>query len=479
MSGDGRQRIRKTENALEYCRKRGLISLKIIIAGNGKVGAALTRQLSAEGDDLTLIDSNLKVLESSEELYDIMVVQGNCASMEVLRQAGVKEADLLIAMAGADEVNLLCCMTAHAMNKNIHTIARVCNPQYMEQIFSMREMFGLSMAVNPERQAAVEIERLLKYPGFLKRDTFTKGRVEIVELRIDAKSKLCNVALNDMYGIVKCKTLVCAVLREGRAIAPNGNFVLREGDRIFVTAFTNTLTILLKNLGIITHKAKRAILCGGGRVSYYLAKQLENSGIGIQIIEQDAERCRQLAAQLPSACVIQGDASNQRLLEQEGISGCDAVVTLTGLDELNMIISLYGASCKVPQIITKLGHIENTDILGNLSLDSVISPKELCCNTIVQYVRAMKNQTGAALTVHTIADGQAEAMEFLVDGKVKHCGVPLKELKLKKGVLVVCIAKGARMEIPNGDSCFNIGDIAYIVTSKEKGIYQLNDIFES
>ena len=453
--------------------------MKIIIAGNGKVGAALTRQLSAEGDELTLIDSNLKILESSEELYDIMVVQGNCVSMEVLRQAGVKEADLLIAMAGADEVNLLCCMTAHAMNPKIHTIARVCNPQYTEQIFSMREMFGLSMAVNPERQAAVEIERLLKYPGFLKRDTFTKGRVEIVELRIDSRSKLCNVALNDMYGIVKCKTLVCAVLREGKAIAPNGNFVLREGDRIFVTAFTNTLTTLLKNLGIITHKAKRAILCGGGRVSYYLAKQLENSGMGIQIIEQDAERCRQLAVQLPSACIIHGDASNQMLLEQEGISGCDAVVTLTGLDELNMIISLYGASCKVPQIITKLGHIDNMDILGNLSLDSVISPKELCCNTIVQYVRAMKNQTGAALTVHTIADGQAEAMEFLVDGKVKHCGVPLKNLKLKKGVLVVCIAKGAKMEIPNGDSYFNMGDIVYIVTSKEKSIYQLNDMFES
>lgn len=429
--------------------------MKIIIAGNGKVGAALTRQLSSEGDDLTLIDSNLKVLESSEERYDIMVVQGNCASMEVLRQAGVKEADLLIAMAGADEVNLLCCMTAHAMNANIHTIARVCNPQYMDQIFTMREMFGLSMAVNPERQAAVEIERLLKYPGFLKRDTFTKGRVEIVELRIDSRSKLCNVALNDMYGIVKCKILVCAVLREGKAIAPNGNFILREGDRIFVTAFTNILTILLKNLGIITHKTKRVIVCGGGRVSYYLAKQLENSGIGIQIIESDAERCRQLAVQLPAACVIQGDASNQLLLEQEGVSDCDALVTLTGLDELNMIISLYGASCKVPQVITKLGHIENTDILGNLSLDSVISPKELCCNTIVQYVRAMKNQTGAALTVHTIADGQAEAMEFLVDGKVRHCGESLKNLKLKKGVLVVCIAKGAKMEIPNGDSFFS------------------------
>lgn len=452
--------------------------MKIIIAGNGKVGAALTRQLSSEGDDLTLIDSNLEVLESSEERYDIMVVQGNCASMKVLQQAGVEDADLLIAMTGADETNLLCCMTAHGLNKKLHTIARVCNPEYTDQIYAMREMFGLSMAVNPERQAAVEIERLLKYPGFLKRDTFTKGRVEIVELRIDSRSKLCNVALNDMYGIVKCKILVCAVLREGKAVAPDGNFVLREGDRIFVTAFTNILTTLLKNLGIITHRTKRVIICGGGRISYYLAKQLESSGIGIQIIEKDSGRCRQLATILPAANIIQGDASSHFLLEGEGISGCDALVTMTGLDEQNMIISLYGMNCGIPQVITKLGHMENMNILGSLSLDSVISPKELCCNTIVQYVRAMKNQTGAALTVHTIADGQAEAMEFSVDGKTKNCGLPLKDLKLKRGVLVVCISRGSRMEIPNGDSCFREGDIVYIVTSKGKGIYQLNDIFE-
>lgn len=452
--------------------------MKIIIAGNGKVGAALTRKLSAEGDDLTLIDSKLEVLESSEERYDIMAVQGNCASMDVLLQAGVQEADLLIAMTGEDEINLLCCLTAHGLNKKIHTIARVCNPEYSHQIYEMREMFALSMTVNPERQAAVEIERLLKYPGFLKRDTFTKGRVEIVELRIDGRSKLCNVALNDMYSIVKCKILVCAVLRNGKAVAPNGNFVLREGDRIFVTAVTNTLTILLKNLGIITHKVKRVILCGGGRVSYYLAKQLENSGIGVQIIEKNPERCKHLAALLPSTCIIQGDASSQFLLESEGVSGCDALATMTGLDELNMIISLYGTSSGVPQVITKLGHIDNADILGDLSLGSVVSPKELCCNTIVQYVRAMKNQTGAALTVHSIADGQAEAMEFLVDKNTHHCGELLKDLKLKKGVLVVCIAKGAIMEIPNGDSYFYEDDIVYIVTNREKGIYRLNDIFE-
>lgn len=452
--------------------------MKIIIAGDGKMGAALTRKLSAEGDDLTLIDSNLEVLESSEERYDVMVVHGNCASMEVLLQAGVKEADLLIAMAGADEVNLLCCMTAHGLNKNIHTIARVCKPEYTDQIYAMRDIFALSMSVNPERQAAVEMERLLKYPGFLKRDTFTKGRVEIVELRIDGKNKLCNVALNDMYGIVKCKILVCAVLREGKAVAPGGNFVLREGDRIFVTASTNVLTILLKNLGIITHKVKRVMLCGGGRVSYYLAKLLETSGIGVQIIERDPGRCKELADMLPAASIIQGDACNQFLLDQEGISGCDAMATLTGLDELNMILSLYGTNNGVRQVITKLGHIDNANILGNLSLGSVISPKEICCNTIVQYVRAMKNQTGAALTMHTIADGQAEAMEFLADHTTKNCGVPLKNLKLKKGVLVVCISHGARMEIPNGDSSFCSGDTVYVVTARQKGICQLNDIFE-
>lgn len=210
--------------------------MKIIIAGDGKVGAMLTRQLSAEGYELTLIDANLKVLESTEERYDIMAVQGNCASMETLEKAGVREANLLIAVTNADEVNLLCCMTAHGLNPDIHTIARIRNPEYTDQVYKMRNLFALSMMINPEKQAAAEIERLLKYPGFLKRDTFAKGRVEIVELRVESGQKLCNTALNDLNGIVKCKILVCTVIRNGKAIAPDGNFVLLEGDRIFVTA---------------------------------------------------------------------------------------------------------------------------------------------------------------------------------------------------------------------------------------------------
>lgn len=451
--------------------------MNIIIAGDGKVGMSLTRRLSAEGHDLTLIDLDNQLLEATVEQYDVMAVQGNCASMGVLLQAGVKDADLLIAATNADEVNLLCCMTAHGINRKIHTIARIRNPEYTDQIYEMREIFALSFTVNPEKQAATEIERLLKYPGFLRRDTFAKGRAEIVELRVDAKSKLCNVSLSEMYSIVKCKVLVCTVLRNGSAVAPGGNFILREGDRIFVTAPTSNLAVLLKNLGIITHRVRRVILCGGGRVSYYLAKLLEKDRISVQIIEQNYDRCRELTALLPNACVVHGDCSNQTQLESEGIGECDALVTLTGIDEMNIIISLYGNSRNVPLVITKLGRMENNSIADSLFLGSVVCPRELCCSNIARYVRAMQNQTGGVVSLHSIADGQAEAIEFLVNETTRHCGEPLKRLKLKPNVLVVSITHGSHTEIPNGDSVFRKGDTIVVVTSGRGVLKQIDDIF--
>lgn len=451
-------------------------NVKIIIAGDGKVGSALTKQLAKEGHDLTLIDSNPKVLEASVELYDVMAIHGNCASMSTLYQAGIRDTDLLIAATSADELNLLCCMTAHGLNPKLQTIARIRNPEYTDQIFKMRELFALSMIVNPEKQAAREIERLLKYPGFLKRDTFAKGRVEIVELRVTENSKLCNIVLNDMERIVKCKVLICAVLRSGHAITPNGDFVLQTGDRIFVTASRDDLMTLMKSLGIF-HKVKSVIICGGGRVSYYLAKALEKSGIIVQLIEQDPQRCLQLSEQLPYTSIIQGDASNEVLLDSVGLSDCDALITATGMDELNMIVSLYGHNCGVSQTITKIGRLENRHLTDILPLGSIISPKELCCSTIIRYVRAMENQTGAAVSVHTIADGQIEAMEFLVERSTLHCGVPLKNLQLRKNVLLVCILHRAELEIPNGESTFEVGDSIILATSNREVIYQLNDIF--
>jgi trk system potassium uptake protein TrkA len=451
--------------------------MNIIIAGDGKVGSMLTRQLSGEGYDITVIDNDARVLESSVERYDVISVHGNCASMGVLLQAGVKNADLLIAATSHDEVNLLCCTTAHALNPKLHTIARIRDPEYTEQIYRMRDVFGLSMVINPESRAATEIERLLKYPGFLRRDTFAKGKTEIVELRVDSGSKLCNVKLMDLRSIVKCQVLVCAVLRDGTAIAPRGDFVLREGDRIFVTALTENLTTLLKNLGILTRRVRKVTLCGGGRISYYLANRLKKSGISIQLIDNDYDRCTELCELLPDVSVIHGDISEQDLLESEGLGQTDALVTLTGLDELNMIVSLYASSRGVPQVITKLGHMGNRSVIDSLNLGSVICPRELVCSNIVRYVRAMQNQTGAAISVHAIADGQVEAMEFLVDEHTHHCGKPLKEIRLKPNVLMVTIAHGATTQIPNGDSQFQQGDTVVVVTNSREGIRQLNDIF--
>lgn len=451
--------------------------MNIIIAGGGKIGQTLVRQLSAEGHDLTVIDRDNTVLEKTIDRYDAMVVSGNCASKEVLLSASVQDADLLIAVTAMDEVNLLCCMTAHGLNSKLHTIARIRSPEYTDQILTMPDVFPLSMTINPEKQAALEIERLLKFPGFLRRESFAKGRAQIVELRVDASSKLCDLPLTELSTVVKCRVLVCAVLRDGSAVAPSGNFVLKAGDRIFVTAPTSNLAILLKSLGIVTKKVHNVLLCGGGRVSYYLATLLEDENMSVRILDNNYQRCVSLAQLLPEATVIHGDCSSQATLDHQGVENMDAVVTLTGMDETNMIVSLYAGSRGVRQIITKLGRAENSTLANSMSLGSTISTNELCCNDIVRYVRAMQNQTGAAVSIHTIADGQVEAVEFLVDETTKNCGKALKDIKLKPNVLVTNITHGADSQIPNGNSLFVPGDTVVVVTSGRGVLQSINDIF--
>ena len=451
--------------------------MKILVAGNGKMGASLTKQLTAEGCDLTVIDENPGVLESIMEDCDVMGIEGNCASMDTLRDAGVEDADLLVAMTGKDEVNLLCCMTAHSMNPRLHTVTRIKNPEYAGQIYSLRSAFGLSMAVNPDRQAASEIGRLIKYPGFLKRDTFARGTVEIVELRVREDSKAIGVPLSKLNSVVRCQILVCAAVRDGEVTIPSGDFVLKEGDRLFVTGDAENLATLLKHLGIITRKARRVLIAGGSRISYYLAQALIRHGIDVRIIENNQERCRELASDLPEATVVLGDAGDQKILDKEGIADCDAFVTLTGVDETNIVLSIFGTHRGVPQVITKLSREENVQMLDDLPVGSIISPKDLCTNSIVRYVRAMENQVGAAVSVHMIADGQAEAIEFILDENTMHCGEPLKNLKLRKHVLIACASKRGKSRILTGDSTFEKGDSVIVISAGEEVIGQFNDIF--
>ena len=453
--------------------------MRIIIAGGGKVGAELTRKLSREGHEITLIDYDAEVLENIMEHYDIISIQGNAASLDTLEEANIKEAELLIAATDRDEENMLACMTGHAVNPNLHTIARIRNPEYRSQAIRLRDMFGLNLVINPEQDAAIEISRLLRYPGFLNIETFAKGNAEIVSFKIAVDSSLNGIALKELPKKVDCQVLVCAVKRDGKCIMPDGEFKLKENDVIYVTASSDNLSLLLKNLGIITRKTKHVLIAGGSRISYYLALELEKTGIEVSIIEQNPEKCEELASLLPNAIIIEGDASSQDFLDSEGIEKYDALVTLTGLDELNIVMALYAHARKVPMVITKLSHAENNRILDALPVGSVISPKELSCNSIVRYVRAMQNKEGAALSVHLIGDGQIEAIEFKVSENDRYLNTPLKEINTKPNVLIVSVTSRGKTEIATGNTKFKAGDIVVIVTSAETPIRDFNEIFEA
>ncbi|MCR4616422.1 MAG: Trk system potassium transporter TrkA [Clostridiales bacterium] len=451
--------------------------MKIIIAGDGKVGHALTRLLSQEGHELVVIDSDPEVLENNSQLFDVLPIEGNCVTMKTLSEAQVEEAELLIAATNSDEINLLCCFTARKLNPNLHTIARVRSLEYLHQCYEMREDFGLSMTINPEGNAAKEIFRLLQFPGFLKRETFAKGRVEIVELLIPGDSVLCGVQLSKLSDVLKCKVLICAVVRDGNVAILGGNDTIKENDHIYVTAPTNVLSTLLASLNIITKKTKHVMIIGGGRISHFLAKSLISAGIKVKIIEQDEERCRLLSRQIPEAAIINADGSSQEVLDSEGLAQTNALVALTGLDEINIIMSLYAASRGVPQVFTKVNRMESTGFLEDIGINRIINPEELCSASIVQYVRALQNQTGAAVTLHHIAGGRAEALEFRVNEGTYFTNTPLKSVNIKKNILISCISHKGKTVIPDGNSAFTVGDTIIVVNATGTPILQLNDIF--
>jgi len=451
--------------------------MKIVIIGDGKIGSVLAEQLSAEKHEVTLIDRSGAPLEQSNNKLDVMIVEGDGTSHIVQKEAGVEKADLVIACTGADELNLLCCLIAKKMGAR-YTIARVRNPGYVEELSMIKDDLGLSMAINPEAMCATEMARVIRIPSAIKIDTFARGQVEILKLAVEKDSALDGIAMMEM-GKFKAKVLICAVERgQNEVYIPSGDFRLQAGDRISVVASPVEMLRFFRQVGIVRNRVRQIMIIGGGRVAFYLAKQLLAAGMDVKVIEANMEQCELLSQQLPEASVIRGDGTDQQLLLEEGIEHMDAVVSLTGIDEENMIIALYAARVTKAKVITKVNRDSYKDIVANLDLGSVFYPRRICADNVVRYVRAMQasNAYASMETLSKIADGKAEALEFRVTKEADYCGVPLLQLNLRDNMLIACISRNGKTITPRGNDTIEVGDSVIVVTT-HSGITTLNDIF--
>lgn len=451
--------------------------MKIVVCGDGKVGSAVSEQLSKEGHDLVIIDSNPNVVNRSSNMLDVLCIHGNAASRSVQIEAGVQDADLLIAVTSSDELNLLCCLIAKKLGAK-HTIARVRNPQYALDLPYIQADLGLSMTVNPELEAAQEIARSLRFTSAIKTDSFAKGRVDLVEFKIKENSILIGKSLKDLFKISGVKVLVCAVLRNNKAMIPSGDFVIEKGDKLTITARPSEILLFFMNVGLPRQTIRNVMIVGAGRVAYYLCHSLIDMNYSVKVIEMDKEKCETLALAFPKVSVINGDATDHALLMEEGIENADAFIALTGMDEENILLSMYALDQKVKKVVTKVNRTNFNDILNRMGIDCVISPKHLTANQITRYVRAMQNSMGSNVEALTrIVNNQVEALEFHVSSSFKYLDIPLKDLPIKSSVLVACIVRKGHIIFPDGNATIQSQDNVIVVTTRT-GLDDLMDIFK-
>lgn len=449
--------------------------MKIIIIGCGKVGRALAQQLNAENHDIVIIDMQASKLQEFTEEVDAICLSGNGASISLLREAGVETADILIAVTGSDELNLLCCLVAKKVSQ-CHTIARVRNPVYSEEIQFVQERLGLSMIVNPELITAMEITRLLQFPSALQIDTFAKGNVELLKFRLLPEFKMDGLTISAMASRFSQAVLICAVERDGGMEIPNGNFVLKDGDLVSIVASPEDAKAFFQHLGLSTRPVKNTLIIGGGKLGYYTAKELLKRKIQVRIMEKDKARCEELSEVLPDASIINGDSSDKKLLYQSGFLSAESIVALTNIDEENIFLGLYAKDrCHAKQVI-KVNLMAYDQIISKLDVGSVVYPKFITADYILQHIRAMQNISGSRVeTFCHILDNRAEAVEFSIREDSKVVNIPLKDLKLKKDLLICCINHQGKIIIPRGMDRIQAGDTV-VVVSAQKGLQDIDDI---
>ena len=451
--------------------------LNIIIVGCGKVGTTLVEQLSQEGHAITIVDKDYQNVQTIANMYDVMGICGNGASYSVLKEAGIEGTDLIIAVTASDELNLLCCTVAKRVG-NCAAIARVRNPEYNKEIGYLRDKLGLAMIINPEYEAAIEAARILYLPSALEVNTFAHGQAELIKFKIPEGNILDGMTIKDIGSHIDTKILICAVERNGEVYIPDGNFTLVAEDIASFVSSRKKVKEFLVNIGFKTNKVKDTMIIGGGKSTYYLAKRLIRNGISVKIIESDRSRCEELSKLLPKAIIINGDGTDEDLLKEEGIEYVESFVPLTGIDEENILLTLYARQVSNAKVITKINRINFRDVINTLDLGSVVYPKYITAEAIIAYVRAKNASKDSNIeTLYHMFDHRVEAIEFRVDDESTVTDIPFKDLHLKKNLLVSFINRNGDIIIPSGNDCIRLGDTVMIVTT-HTGFYDIQDILD-
>ena len=451
--------------------------LNIIIVGCGKVGTTIIEQLCKEGHDITVIDKNQQKVTELTGLYDVMGIVGNGASFSTQLEAGIENANLIIAVTGSDELNLLCCTLAKRV-AHCSAIARVRNPDYSKETGYLREKLGLAMIINPELEAAREAARILYLPTALEVNVFANGQAELIKFKIPDGNALDGMVIADLSKKTSTNILVCAIERDGQVYIPSGEFGLQKNDVISFAASRNISKTFFEDIGVKTAQVKNTMIIGGGKAAYYLAKRLISMGISVKIIERDKERCEELSVIIPKAVIINGDGTDEELLKEEGIEYAESFVALTGIDEENILLTLHARKVSKAKVITKVNRINFKDVIASLDLGSVVYPRYITSEAIIGYVRAKKESGDSNIeTLYHLFDHRAEAIEFLIDEDSEVTNTPLKDLNLRKHLLISFINRNGSLLIPSGQDCLQKGDTVMVVTT-HTGFNDITDILK-
>ncbi len=448
----------------------------IIIIGCGKVGQTLTEYLAGENHDIVVIDTNASKIEKVVHQYDVLGLCGNGANYDILLEARANRADVVICVTAQDELNILAGLMAKNMGAN-HLIARVRNPDYSKQKDILREQFGFSMLINPELEAASEIRRMIMFPSAMKVDTFSNGRIELAEIKLNNENKVIGKKLSELHTISKSSVLICAVRRKDDVIIPSGDYILEEKDHIYVTGTHRYLASFCLDIGAYKEKINDVMIIGGSRIAFYLTRALLFQGIKVKIIERDHKKCYEFAKQFPNALIIEADGSDEEILLEEGIEHTDALVCLTGLDEENLILSMAAKQLGVKKSIAKMNRTSLSSLIDNIGVDNVVSPKNIVASQIIGYLRAKSSddENSSVKTLYKLVNGKVEALEFIVTERFKGLSLKLMDLKLRNGILVCGIFRKNEMIIPNGQDTLEVNDHVIVITS-DPMIRNLNDI---